>query len=178
MNSSRLLIATLTLCSATSLCACTSPNPVLPASRAPVVESLTLDSHRVVSGDDLSAIVTFTNTTNHVIVVQSCARNQWLFVGLVNGSTKYEPATTTIACAPTVRLTPGRNTFAVTIHTGPEPCAWGYSPRTPSGCPDPRAWVLPPGQYSTKVIVVGLPTSSSKPPALRVVVEPYGRHGG
>jgi len=69
---------------------------------------------------------------------------------------------------------PGVNSFRVTVHTGPQPCTWGYSPKSFRGCPDPRAWFLPAGRYSTKVILTGLPPETKMPKSVTVVVYPVG----
>lgn len=105
------------------------------------------------------------NNERRSIVVQSCAFDGWLFVGLESSQIAYDPAIAAVACRPTVHLKPGLNRFPIRVRTTYGSCAQdprgvteGH-PRCTAHGPPP----LPPGRYSTKLVVLGLPWATLNP---------------
>ncbi len=134
------------------------------ATRSPVVVLLSLVEARVRAGLPITGKVTFSNTTNEDIVVQTCAGDGWLDVGLTGNGITFAPAHIAVACLPTVVLQPGSRSFPVTVSTTYQGCS-APGPSTPglplcvAGDPPP----LPVGVYRTEVILAGVPAVT--PPA-------------
>ena len=89
--------------------------PRLVSSAAPVEIQLVLDRTEVTAGTPLRGEALLTNTTGRTITVETCAADGWLSVGLTNHEVSSIPLSPAIACAPTVRLSPGLNRFPITI---------------------------------------------------------------
>jgi hypothetical protein len=128
----------------------------------PVKVRVVLAQHRVVAGHPIKGTVIFTNTTGKRIVVDTCAENGWLEVGLSGRVDSYPFGSTLIACEPTVRLVPGANRFPVTIITSyagciqPQPAGGSSSTSSMPTCTVGGPPPLPAGSYHTKVHIVGL----------------------
>jgi hypothetical protein len=131
------------------------PQPVMGA----VHIALSLDTTRVVAGQDLHGEATVTNTTSAPIMVQACP-SDWLQIGLVNPQVPYQPLNSDVLCEPSIRLAPGPNRFPITIQTIYQQCSG-------SGCGPDGPPALPAGTYQTKVDTNGLPSVT---PAMPVTV--------
>jgi hypothetical protein len=123
-------------------------------------------------------VVTFTNTTAHSIIVEQCASDGWLAVGLANKKIAFGPAWSLVACPPVVHLVPGSQRFKFTVETTylgcvPTAIADSLTPApicTPKGRPP-----LPAGHYKTKVVVLGLPDATEMPkPSAVTLLPPTG----
>ena len=68
---------------------------------APVAVRVNLTHDRVVVGTPIVSTVVLTNTTKHRIVVNQCAINGWLAVGLENKVIPYDAYFSEVECAPT-----------------------------------------------------------------------------
>ncbi len=142
----------------------------------PITTHVTLTTHRVVAGHPIKGTVVLTNTTMKEITVNTCAIDGWLQVGLHGKVDSYPFLTFSVACAPTVRLAPGRNKFPVTVITTyasctqPEPAGSPLTLLPP--CTESNGRLgsppLPAGRYVTKLHLVGLDGLTRSPN--RVVV--------
>jgi hypothetical protein len=144
------------------------------ATAHPVEVRVVLANKGAIAGHPIKGSVVLTNTTARQIIVDTCAVNGWLAVGLSGRVDSYPFAHTAVGCAPTVRLAPGANRFPVTVITTYSSCvqpqpAGGSSP-TPSmpTCTVAGPPPLPAGSYSTRIDVVGLANLTQAPN--RVVV--------
>ena len=134
---------------------------------APITIRVELDRTRVVAGTPIKGTVVVTNGSSKTIVVQQCAIDGWLAVGLANKTTRFAPAFALVGCAPSVPLKPGRNRFPVKVLTTSQSCLQpgGRSTTFIAKClssgssfaPPP----LPPGRYWTKVVTLGLPPNAT-----------------
>jgi hypothetical protein len=77
----------------------------------PIKIRITLSHTRVISGSSIKGDAVLTNTTSKTIIVQSCALDGRLDVGLVNSRITYSHIDPLVGCNPSVRLAPGRNQF-------------------------------------------------------------------
>jgi hypothetical protein len=137
----------------------------------PVEVHLTLATHQVVAGHQITGTVTLTNTSDHSITVNTCATNGWLAVGLSGHGTSPPFFHTAVGCAPSVRLSPGTHHFPVTVITTygtcqePEPA--GNPPSALPTCTVSNgrqtAPPLPAGTYSTQMQFVGLNGKTTPP---------------
>ena len=139
---------------------------------APVTIQISLTRERVGAGTSISGTATVTNLTSRPILVNACANDGWLFVGIVNHFVTFDPPVATAYCAPSVRLAPGPNRFPITVRTTYLSCTnrgpQEPGPRcTPKGPPP-----LPDGYYDTKAIIYGLPKGTAPPDAVAVTVLP------
>ncbi len=128
-------------------------------------------SHQL-AGRPIAGTAYIWNNTSKPFLVNSCASDGWLYVGLERGGIPFDPAVAAVACGPTVRLEPGLNRFPVEVQTTYSGCAQtqdgvtrGLPPCTTHGAPP-----LPSGSYLTKVVVLGLPRATLMPHALSVVL--------
>jgi hypothetical protein len=133
---------------------------------APVAVRVNLTHHRAVAGDPIAATVVLTNTTEHRIVVNQCAINGWLAVGLENKVIPYDAYFSEVECAPTVYLRPGPNRFHVTVSTRYPGCTTNIHQVLPQSMPSCTASgaspALPAGRYSTTVDIMGLTTQTPR----------------
>jgi hypothetical protein len=122
--------------------------------RSPVTIRIDLDATTVMAGRAIHGTALLTNTSDKTILVESCAVDGWLDVGLSNKNVSYEPIDPLIACAPSVKLRPGVNSFPVTVQTRYQVCFKKHgTPRcTKTGMPS-----LPKGTYHVDVVTAGLP---------------------
>jgi hypothetical protein len=141
------------------------------SSLAPIQVRVVLQHNRVVAGQPIKGTVTLTNTSSNDITVQSCARNGWLQVGLKGRGYTFRASTTLIACPPSVRLIPGGNRFAVTVHTTYQACSQaGWESVTSPPCRSTGPPPLPAGMYSTSVFILGLAHETQAPRAITVTL--------
>jgi hypothetical protein len=127
-----------------------------------------------VAGDPIGAIVILNNTTKHRIVVNQCAINGWLAVGLENKVIPYDAAFSEVGCAPTVSLRPGVNRFHVNISTKYGACTTNTHQVLPPSIPPCSAAgalpALPAGRYSTTVDIMGLRNLTQTPRPVSVTL--------
>jgi hypothetical protein len=135
--------------------------------KAPITIRVELDRTRVVTGTPIKGTAVVTNEGSKSMLVQQCATDGWLAVGLASEKTQFSPAFALVGCPPSVVLEPGPNRFPVTVITTYQSCLQPGGQSTvfvpnclPSGSPD-RLPPLPVGRYSTKVITMGLPPSTA-----------------
>jgi hypothetical protein len=177
-----LALATLTVATTlTPSAAGASGSPKGETAKSPITIRVTLDQTRVVAGVPIKGTAVLTNTGHKRVLVQQCAIDGWLEVGLANKATPFSPGFFEVECRPSVVLAPGPNRFPVTVLTTYLSCLQpgGQSEvfvpkclstdQTGSSTTPPP---LPVGRYSTKVVTVGLPrhTASSN----SVTLEPPG----
>jgi hypothetical protein len=142
----------------------------------PIGPHLTLTTHRVIAGHPIEGTVVLTNTTHHNIIVNTCASDGWLAVGLSGRVNSYPFSSFLIRCAPSIRLAPGANRFPVSVATTyagcTQPQPGGTPPSVTPTCAMANAHLSPPplpaGRYSTKLHLVGLTGLTQTPN--RVVV--------
>jgi hypothetical protein len=136
------------------------------ASPPPIKVNVLLSSHHVVAGHTIKGTVVLTNTTTEPILVNTCAINGWVAVGLSGKVDSYPFGHTEVGCNPSVKIKPGVNRLDVSVITTyavcTEPSPSGSSHPTPlsPNCVLSRGKVvappLPAGRYTTKVDIVGL----------------------
>lgn len=139
-----------------------------PKAKTPVTIRIKLDQSHVMAGAPIKGTAILTNNGSKAMLVQQCATDGWLDVGLVNKTIPYSPVFALVGCRPTVRLSPGVNRFPVTVVTTYQSCLQpgGQSliptqncvPTTVSANPLPP---LPAGRYATKVVTMGLPSNTA-----------------
>jgi hypothetical protein len=148
-------------------------------SPAPIRVSLSLVHHRVAAGQTIKGTVVLTNGSSRSILVNTCAEDGWLEVGLKGHGYTFEETSSLVACKPTVRLKPGANRFPVVVLTSYETCQ--QPPEAPSralpacvstGSSATELPPLPVGTYSTTVYITGLSHLTQTPNRLEVTLEP------
>jgi hypothetical protein len=140
---------------------------------APVEIHIRLDQTRVVGGTSIRGQAVLTNTTSKSILVQQCAADGWLTVGLMNKSIPFDPAMSLIACPPSIRLHPGTNLFPITVMTTYQECLQPGGQSTTYVPPCSHVYGVPPlpaGSYITKLVTAGLPTKTAIPRAIMITV--------
>jgi len=136
------------------------------AHRSPVSIRIVLDTTHAKAGTPIHGTAILTNTNRTRLLVETCAYNGWLLVGLTNKSVTFNPAVTSAACAPSVTLKPGANRFRITVATTYQECEVHGTPRcTKTGAP-----ALPKGTYYTDVVALGLPKGTPTLNHLRVTL--------
>ena len=142
----------------------------------PVSVHLTLVTKKVEAGQPIAGTVVLTNTTSKRVLVNACAEDGWLQVGLKGKGYSYAPNSLLINCAPTIELRPGKNRFPITVLTVYESC---LQPGGSSVTPMPRCVLiggtgrteqppLPPGKYETSVFISGLSNLTQTPNRIAV----------
>jgi hypothetical protein len=154
-----------------------TPATAQTAAAHPVKVHLTLAEHRVVAGHPIKGTMLLTNTSDRAIIVNTCAIDGWLAVGLSGHGISpsfFHPA---VGCDPSVRLAPGTTRARVTVVTTYTTCSQSEpggnapSPSSPNCTVSNGKQVPPPlpaGRYSTVVQLVGLDGEAQ--PANRLVV--------
>ncbi|MGH9171024.1 MAG: hypothetical protein ACRD0Z_09435 [Acidimicrobiales bacterium] len=132
----------------------------VPSVQPPVEIRIELDQTQVAGGTTIKGeALVYNNTPEHMLVEQ-CAVDGWLWVGLANSAVPFEPASSVVACRPTVELAPGLNTFPITVSTSWDHCTEGGphagTPRDPA-CLAGGLPPLPAGEYHTVVRTIGIP---------------------
>jgi hypothetical protein len=126
-----------------------------------------LDRTRVVVGTPIKGTAVLTNESSKAILVQQCATDGWLAVGLANKKIGFSPAWALVRCAPSVVLKPGPNRFPLKVVTTYESCLQPggqstiFIPKCLSSDSSSILPPLPPGRYSTKVVTMGLPSNTA-----------------
>ena len=122
-------------------------------SKSPISIRVDLEATTAKAGEPILGFAILTNASSKTILVDSCASDGWLFVGLANKNVPYQPIVLTAACTPSVKLRPGANQFAIKVVTTYQECAMHSAPLcTQTGSP-----ALPRGAYRVDVITLGLP---------------------
>ena len=151
--------------------------------KSPITIRVKLDQTRVVAGVPIKGTAVLTNSGSQRMLVQQCAIDGWLDVGVANKTTPYSPGHFLVACPPSVVLRPGPNRFPVTVLTTYESCLQpgGQSVVFVPKCLAPEQTgtptvlpPLPPGRYSTKVVTVGLPRHTAVSNSIVVNLQPPG----
>ena len=137
---------------------------------SPISIRLVLRHTSVVAGHVLAGDAVITNRSTKTIVVQACAEDGWLDVGLSNKSYTYSPIDELILCAPTVRLRPGVNHFSIAIRTMYQGCTKSTPTFDLPRCGKTGMPTLPKGQYHTSVIMVGFPKNTRAPTNIKVTI--------
>jgi hypothetical protein len=130
--------------------------------KSPVSIQVHLDATTVRAGHTIHGTATLSNASSKTILVEACAYNGWLFVGLANKNIQYDPAVTTVACNATVKLKPGANRFAISVSTDYDVCSESGG--------TPRCGSLPLGTYHVAVTTLGLPKGTSFGTHIRVTL--------
>lgn len=139
----------------------------------PLTIRILLGQTRVTAGQTIKGFAVITNRTSKRITVEACALDGWLDVGIANKAITYDPATSAVACAPTVHLNPGVNGFPIRVVTTFQSCIQpGGGPTTVNDPPCGRNGIppLPAGHYTTKVITFGLPAGTPAPAPVAVTL--------
>jgi hypothetical protein len=140
-----------------------SPAAVASASgKSPVSIQVHLDATTVRAGHPIHGTATLSNASSKTILVEACAYDGWLFVGLTNKNVPYDPAVAAVACNATVKLKPGANRFAIEVSTDYDVCS-GNGGTPPCGR-------LPSGTYHVAVTTLGLPKGTSFGSHIRVTL--------
>ena len=135
---------------------CTSPAASGPGTEKPISVRLDLDQTQVTAGASIQGMVVFTNKTAKQIMVHNCPIDEWLQVGLVGGTFRYQPVHSLVGCRPGagIRLNPGVNQYPIMVSTSYQFC---QPPRSttrttsPTGCNEPAP--LAAGSYRTQVFI-------------------------
>ena len=138
------------------------------AASVPLSLRITLQHTRVRAGIPIQGTAIFTNRSGASILVEACAADGWLNVGLANHDIGYYPAHPLVACSPSVQLASGTVRIPITIMTTYQGCdeSGPGSAQFPPCLPENRLPPLPAGTYRTEVITSGLPAAM---PAANVV---------
>jgi len=143
---------------------------------------INLDRTRVNGGTPIKGTAVVTNHGSKGLLVQQCAIDGWLAVGLSNKAVRFSPAFSAVACPPSIVLAPGPNRFPVTVSTTYQSClqpggqSTTFVPRcVPTAGSSDQAPPLPAGRYSTKVVTLGLPSDTAVSNAVAVTLLPAGR---
>jgi hypothetical protein len=142
------------------------------ATPAPIQVRVSLAQQTAVAGRPIDGSVVLTNTSSKTIMVNTCAANGWLQVGLRGHGFSYQPTSLLIGCAPSVRLRPGKNPFRVTVATSYQTCLQpgGHSLTSLPACTAAGPPALPLGTYATTTSIVGLDHLTQAPNRLRVTL--------
>lgn len=163
-------------------CAAASPRSNQANLTASVTAKLVLSHTTVTAGTTIKGTWIFTNTTANPILVSTCTKDIWDGVGLQTEQipvSSTEPLTPLLLCRPSLELSPGANRFPVQVSTSFVDYGPCYSPssttRTPlchslsrTGQPPP----LPPGKYTTKFLIRGMPADFQLPAPMTVMLRP------
>jgi hypothetical protein len=151
--------------------ACGAPATIRPKATAPLTMALHLDRTRAKVGPSISGVAVLTNHTTRALTSRGCLVIE---VGLANSSIPFDPAFVDSLCLRTNRFPPGARTIKIAVLTTYLSCAQnplGVSTSHPA-CTATGMPPLPPGQYSTKVVAIGLPPGTALPSTTQVTLSP------
>jgi hypothetical protein len=132
----------------------------------PLSIQLNLNKTHVAAGVPIRGEVLLTNASNRTILVNSCALNGWLFVGLANESTPFSLAIAGVYCSPSIYIRPGVNRFSIVVRTRYQQCGPTLVPH----CSGSQMPALPRGTYHTSIVALGLPKGTPMPAPLTVTL--------
>lgn len=136
-----------------------------PGAKAPITIRVKLQRTRVVAGTPINGMAILTNERDKPILVQQCAKDGWLAVGLTNKKIDFSPASGLVGCPPSVVLKPGPNRVSLKVVTTYQSClqpggeSTTFTPKCLSPGSSSPLPPLPPGRYKTKVVAIGLPSN-------------------
>jgi hypothetical protein len=142
-------------------------------STSPISIKIDLNHRSAKAGTPINGQAIITNQSNMPVTVEQCAVDGWLLVGLANKRIQFDPAMPLVACAPTIKLLPGKNRFPIKVMTTYQEClqpggqSVTYVPPCTNGNQLPP---LPRGTYQTKVVMYGLPAGTAAPASVTVKV--------
>lgn len=146
--------------------------------RQPKVQvRITLDRTSVVRGTPIRGWAYLRNTTHKTVLVESCASDGWLFVGLSDSRIHYSAVVSSVACAPSVKLPPGVTRLPVVVSTRYQGCVMKKDQRGDPVCVVLGPPALPAGHYTTTLEVIGLPKGWQHPTPTRVTLLPEPPRG-
>jgi streptogramin lyase len=132
------------------------------SSKSPVSIRVHLNVTTVRGGRPIHGTAILTNASPKTILVEACAYDGWLFVGLTNKSVTFDPAVAAVACNATIKLKPGTNRFPIAVSTDYGVCYENGG--------TPACGRLPSGTYHVAVVTQGLPKGTSFESHLRVTL--------
>ena len=137
---------------------------------SPVSIRLVLRHTTVIAGHVLNGDAIITNHSSKSILVQTCAEDGWLDVGLSNHSYTYSPISPLIACAPTIHVRPGVNYFPIAVSTEYQACTKSTPTSDLPRCGRSGMPTLPTGRYHTSVFMFGFPKNTRAPSNIEVTI--------
>jgi hypothetical protein len=129
---------------------------------SPVSIRVHLNVTTVRGGRPIHGTAILTNASPKTILVEACAYDGWLFVGLTNKSVPFDPAVAAVACNATIKLKPGANRFPIAVSTDYGVCYENGG--------TPACGRLPSGTYHVAVTTLGLPKGTSFESHIRVTL--------
>ena len=138
----------------------------------PLSLRITLQHTRGRAGIPIRGTAIFTNRSGASILVEACAADGWLNVGLANHDIRYNPAHPLVACAPSVQLASGTVRIPITVMTTYQECneSGAGSAQVPPCLPENRLPPLPAGIYRTEVLASGLSAATPAPNVVTVTL--------
>jgi hypothetical protein len=133
------------------------------SAKSPISVRIALSRTVVIAGESIQGVAIMTNSTNNSILVRSCARDGWLFVGIANQNISFSPIVAGVACAGSIHLKPGANRFLISVSTSYQQCSQGAGDAGGPHCTSSGMPPLPKGSYHTSVVILGLPTGTANP---------------
>jgi len=130
--------------------------------KSPVSIRVHLNVTTVRGGRPIHGTAILTNASPKTILVEACAYDGWLFVGLTNKNVTFDPAVAAVACNATIKLKPGTNRFPIAVSTDYGVCYENGG--------TPACGRLPSGTYHVAVVTQGLPKGTSFESHLRVTL--------
>ena len=134
--------------------------------------AISLSANQGRAGQSIPGTASITNSSGRSIQVTACSRSDLILVGLANERVHFEPIIPAIACTRKIPLAPGVTSVPITILTSYMSCAQvpagvtkDNPPCAPTGMPP-----LPPGRYTTKVYLWGLPSGTALPTPTTVIL--------
>jgi hypothetical protein len=137
---------------------------------SPISIRLVLRHTPVVAGHVLDGDAIITNHSSKSILVQACAEDGWLDVGLSNQSYTYTAISPAVWCTPTVHIRPGVNHFPISISTEYQVCTKSKTTIDLPKCGRTGMPTLPKGQYHTSVFMSGFPKNTRTPSTIKVTI--------
>jgi hypothetical protein len=130
--------------------------------KSPVSIQIHLNVTTERAGHPIHGTAILSNDSSKTILVEACALDGWLFVGLTNKNVPFGPAVATVACNASIKLKPGANRFAIEVSTDYDVCYENGG--------TPACGKLPSGTYHVAVTTIGLPKGTSFLSHIRVIL--------
>jgi hypothetical protein len=150
-----------------------APAPASPGPKLVVRIELSRTTAKV--GSSIPVVVLITNTTGRPITTSGTCPDPrgWMAVGLERPGLVNTPGFLTPYCQPSLRLPPGTSRFSMTISGIFYSCSEKKAAAIPPypWCGESQA--LPPGRYTTKVVIhINPPETTAYPPPVTVTLTP------